>query len=63
MFDAAWENELIRFGAYAPLSTDFDVYVSWNRQYQSKAGSRKTLTVQLNMVDELTPPILTHAEF
>lgn len=43
--------------------TDFDVYVSCESTVPIEGWSEKNPTVQLNMVDELTPPILTHAEF
>ena len=43
--------------------TDFDVYVSCESTVPIEGWFEKNPTVQLNMVDELTPPILTHAEF
>ena len=43
--------------------TDFDVYASCESTVPIEGWSEKNPTVQLNMVDELTPPILTHAEF
>lgn len=43
--------------------TDFDVYVSCESTVPIEGWFEKNPTVQLNMADELTPPILTHAEF